>query len=170
MPDGETFSPFINADIRTPSSSGDVLKKCALVALHLIAEEGRNGEGCHVPGMGDEWEMVCPKSPMWESGNEAWSEDETVSSGGSREGNVGNDALHVVGFCGPGDKMSLSLKDWELAKVHRAATWPWTCCARKCVRPVSGAAVAKRPLSQQEMPFSHRGRAVTKGEGCGERK
>ena len=34
MPDHDNFSPFINADIRTPSFSADVLKKCALVALH----------------------------------------------------------------------------------------------------------------------------------------
>ena len=39
MPEGETFSPFINADIRTPFFSADVLKKCAFIALHLIAEE-----------------------------------------------------------------------------------------------------------------------------------
>ena len=59
----------------------------------------------------------CSKSQMWESGDEAWSEDESVSSNGSREGNVGNDALHVTGLYGPGDKISLFLKDWELAKV-----------------------------------------------------
>ena len=52
---GETFSPFFNDDIRTPLFSADVLKKRALVALHLIAEEGRDGDGCHVPGLGDEW-------------------------------------------------------------------------------------------------------------------
>ena len=40
-----------------------------------------------------------------------------MSSGGSREGNVGNDALHVIGLYGPGDKISLFLKDWQLAKV-----------------------------------------------------
>ena len=34
-PNNETFSPFINADIRTPFFSADVLKKCALIALHL---------------------------------------------------------------------------------------------------------------------------------------
>ena len=54
---------------------------------------------------------------MWESEGEAWSEDEHASSGGSREGNVCNDALHVVGLHGPGDKISLFLQDWELAKV-----------------------------------------------------
>ena len=38
MPGSETFSPFINADIRTSFFTADVLKKCALVALHLIAD------------------------------------------------------------------------------------------------------------------------------------
>ena len=28
----ETFSPFFNADIRTPLFSADVLKKCTLIA------------------------------------------------------------------------------------------------------------------------------------------
>ena len=38
MPGSETVSPFLNADIRTPFFSADVLKRCALIALHLIAE------------------------------------------------------------------------------------------------------------------------------------
>ena len=46
-----------------------------------------------------------------------WSEDESVSSSGSRGGNVSNDALHVIGLHGPGDNLSLFLQDWELAKV-----------------------------------------------------
>ena len=87
------------------------------LALHVIAEEGRDGEGCHAPGLGDNWEMGCPKSPMWESGDEARSEDESVSTGGSREGNVCNEALHVIGLCGPGDRISLFLKGREVAKV-----------------------------------------------------
>ena len=61
--------------------------------------------------------MGCPKSPVWESGDEASSKDECVSSSDSREGNVGNDALHVSGLYGLGHKISLFLKDWELAKV-----------------------------------------------------
>ena len=48
----ENFSPFPNADIRAPFFAADVLKKCALLALHLIAEEGRNGEGCHASWSG----------------------------------------------------------------------------------------------------------------------
>ena len=52
-----------------------------------------------------------------ESEGEARSEDESVFSSGSREGNVCNDALHVIGMHGLGDKISLFLQDWELAKV-----------------------------------------------------
>ena len=47
----------------------------------------------------------------------AWSEDESVSSSDSRGDNVCNEALHVTGLYGPGTKVSLFLKDWELAKV-----------------------------------------------------
>ena len=54
---------------------------------------------------------------MWESEGEAWSEDEKETSGGSRESNVCSDALHVVGLHGLGDKISLFLQYWELAKV-----------------------------------------------------
>ena len=108
VPGSETFSPFFNADISTTLFPDDVLKKCALFALHFIAEEGRGGEdGCHAPGLGDEWKVGCPKSPMWESEGEAWSEDESVFSRGSREGNVCNDALHVIGLHGPGGKICL---------------------------------------------------------------
>ena len=31
-----------------PFFSADVLKKCALLALHLIAEAGKDADGCHV--------------------------------------------------------------------------------------------------------------------------
>ena len=40
-----------------------------------------------------------------------------MSFSGSREGNVGNDALHVIALYGLGGKISLFLQDWELAKV-----------------------------------------------------
>ena len=50
---GKNFNPFFNADIRTSLFSAGVLKKCALIALHLIAEEGRDAEGCQTPDFGD---------------------------------------------------------------------------------------------------------------------
>ena len=47
VPGSETFGPFFNADIRTLLFSADVLKKCALIVLHAIAEEERDREvGC----------------------------------------------------------------------------------------------------------------------------
>ena len=40
MPGSETFSPSFAADIRRPFFSADVLTKCALIALHLLEEDG----------------------------------------------------------------------------------------------------------------------------------
>ena len=112
----ETCSPFFTADIRTLFFSADALKKCALVALHLIAAEGEgSASGCRTPHLGD---TCCPKCPMLESEVEAWSEDEIVFSTISREDNVCNEALHVIGLYGTGDKDSLFLKAWELARVE----------------------------------------------------
>ena len=53
------------------------------------------------------WETNVRWAPMRESEGAALSEDENASSGGSREGNVCNDALHVIGLCGRGHKISL---------------------------------------------------------------
>ena len=95
-----------------------------------------------------------------ESEGEAWYENKSVSSSDSREDNVCNDAVHVIGLYGPGDKVSFFLNDWELAKValschtldllcqemHEA--WLLVCCQNSlCVT--------------EGKPFSHRGRAVT---------
>ena len=56
------------------------------------------------------------------------------ASDGDQAGNVSNEALHVIGLHGSGDKISLSAcKDWEMAKGGtKLSQWPWTCCARKC--------------------------------------
>ena len=95
-----------------PVGQCDVLKKCALIALHLIAEEGRSGEsGCRTPDLGDTWRFG------WEGEGEAWYEVESVSSSASRENNVCNEALHVIGLYRPSDKISIFLKDRELARV-----------------------------------------------------
>ena len=105
LPDSEgadnDAGPFFAADIRTFFFSADVFKKCALLALHSIAEEGRGVESGHqVPDQGDEGEFGCPKSPLWESEVEVWSEDESDSSSNSREESVCNEALQVIGLYG----------------------------------------------------------------------
>ena len=75
-------------------------------ALHEMAEEAVGGDGFEVPELEEGWKMGCQSSPMWETEGEAWSEDEGVSSSGSREGSVCNYALHVIGLCGLGGKIS----------------------------------------------------------------
>ena len=60
---------------------------------------------------------VAQQSPIWESEDEVLSEDERVSSTGSRENNVCNCALHVIGLYGSGDKGSPLLEHWELARA-----------------------------------------------------
>ena len=113
MPGSETFSPFINPGIRIACFSADVLKKCALIALRVMAEEAMGGDGLQVPELGEERKMGCQKSPVWESEGDVWSEDESVSSTGFREGNVCNDALHVIGLYGPGSLFSCRIGSWQ---------------------------------------------------------
>ena len=157
LPDSQgrcrTVIPSVPSSMLTsaPPSSLLMSSRSALLGTHLMAEEGREDDGCHVLGLGDEWKMGCPKSPMRESEGEARSEDESVSSTGSREGNVCNDALHVIGLYGPGDKIFLFLQDWGLGHAVPGNEWalvaglllpkgpsvtarraflsPWTCCA-----------------------------------------
>ena len=69
--------------------SVEALEKCALIAMQKKRE------------LGGDWKVACPRSPMWEREGEVWSQDDSVSSSGSREGNVRKDALHVVGLHGP---------------------------------------------------------------------
>ena len=73
--------------------------------------------------------FLIQKKPAIELNSEAFSsfigdgfqvpelEGESESSGGLQAGNVNNEALHVIGLHGSGDKISLFLQDWELAKV-----------------------------------------------------
>ena len=57
----ETFSAFFNADIRTSLFSADVLKNCALIAMHIIEEEREGREdGCHALDLGGEWKVGYP--------------------------------------------------------------------------------------------------------------
>ena len=98
VPDSETFSPFINPDIRTPFFSAP-----------RLAHNGRRRK---------RWrQMGSPKSPRWESEGKAWSEDEGASTNASREGNV---CMRCTSGCmGPMTRSLcfFSCRIWELAKV-----------------------------------------------------
>ena len=59
-PNSETFSPFTNPGTRPlslPFFSVDDLKVCAFIALHVMAEEGRDGNGFQVPELEEENEL-----------------------------------------------------------------------------------------------------------------
>ena len=108
-PNSETFSPFINPDIRPHVFSADVLAHC------LAHHGGRRKRWGWIssPRAGGRMENGLPKVGK----GEAWSEDESVSFTASRKGYMCNEALPVIGLHGPGDTISLFLQDWELAKV-----------------------------------------------------
>ena len=72
-----------------PSIPVEAVKACALVGLHMMAEE-------------DLWRM--------DSGS-------SCSSSSSSENNVGNGALLVIGPHGSGDAIALFLQDWEVVEV-----------------------------------------------------
>ena len=72
-----------------PSIPVEAVKACALVGLHMMAEE-----------------------ISWRSDSGS-----SVSSSSSGENNAGNDAQFVTRLHGSGDTISLFLQDWELAKV-----------------------------------------------------
>ena len=72
-----------------PSIPVETVKACALIGLHMMAEEN-----------------------SWRSDSGS-----SVSSSSSSENNMGNGALFVVGLHGSGDTIALFLQDWEVAKV-----------------------------------------------------
>ena len=72
-----------------PSISAEKVKACALIGLHIMAEEN-----------------------SWRSDSGS-----SVSSSSWDENNAGNDALFVIGPHGPGDTTALFLQDWEVAML-----------------------------------------------------
>ena len=72
-----------------PSIPVEAVKVCALVGLHMMAEEN-----------------------SWRSDSGS-----SISSSSLSENNVGNDALCVIGLHGSGDKISLFLQDWAVAAL-----------------------------------------------------
>ena len=74
-------------------------------------------------------------------------------------------ALNVIGQNWSGEKVSFFLEDLELARValscHTALD---VLCLKMHEARLLGCRCQRGPLSQQEKPFSHRGRAVTKKE------
>ena len=73
--------------------------------------------GCQSLDLGDAWRYGFPKSPDLDSDVESWTESEGTSSSEQCEYNVESLVLSVMGQDQTGEKISLFLEDWELAKV-----------------------------------------------------
>ena len=130
-----------------PFVSAETLKACALIGLHLLAAGDEAGSsGSQSPDLGDLRRQGCPKSPHREGDVESWTESEGTSSSDQCEHNVESLTLNATGQDQSGGMISLfswrigNLRGWLLA-----ATSPWICCAKKCMRPGSWDAATKRP-------------------------
>ena len=74
--------------------------------------------------------------------------------------NVCNDALHVIGLHGLGGKISLFLKDWELAKVALSCHMALDMLCQEMHEAGSRVMLPRGLLSRRECFFSLRGCAV----------
>ena len=84
------------------------------------------------------------------------------------EGILCNNALHVIGLYGPGDKISVILKDWELAKVALSCHMALEVLCQEMNEAFWSA--AERPFVTARKAFlSPRTGCDKNGEGCGER-
>ena len=93
--------------------SADFLKKCALLALHVMAEERREGDGFQVP----ELRIYGKKAAQSGRVKAKLGRKTKVCLPPHLKSNTCNDALRVIGLFGFGDKISLFLKDSELTTV-----------------------------------------------------
>ena len=98
----------------------EALKACALIGLHIMAEENalRSDSGSS-PDFGDRWRYGCPQSRVW--GSNAWAGSEGNTSLEHYEHNVGNLAVEVVGQNWSSEVVSLSLflEDWQAWRMAR---------------------------------------------------
>ena len=64
VPDRETFSPFINSDIRFPLFSRDDLKMCALLTWHINCGRRKRWRWISSPRFGRGMEIWLPKESI----------------------------------------------------------------------------------------------------------
>ena len=164
MSGSETFSPFFAADILTPFFSADVLKKCALIGMHPIAEEGRvESSGCRTRIFGDMWRH--PKSPIWKVRMQLG-----LRTKAFHRVFLAKTTCAIVRCTSSG---CMGLVTWFLSLPGglgaceggiKLSHCPG-CVVSRCMRPGSWVDAARgASVSQQDEPFSHRGRAVTTKE------
>ena len=98
--------------------SAEALKACALIGLHMIADEvtSLSLNGIFLE-LGNRWRYVGPRNPLWKGDVGGWTESECTSSCEVYEHNAESLALEVIGQDWSGEVASLFLEEWELARV-----------------------------------------------------
>ena len=148
--------------------SAETLKACALIGLHLLAAgDDAGSSGGQFLDLGDMWKYCCALKALTGTATSSHGQKAKalflLSSGANTTWNAS--ALNAVGQDRSGEKISLFLEDWELARVALGCH-----IALDLLCQEVGLLLPRGLVSQQGMPFSHRGRAVTEREGCAERK
>ena len=107
-----------------PCFLAETVKACALICLHMMAEENRilllTWVKCG--------SMAAQKGPVWSDNGLEGERSEDSSSVGYYEHNVHNLAIEVVGQNWSSEVISLFLDDWEVGRV--ALSCLWTLCAK----------------------------------------
>ena len=123
-PHGELFfflkkEPMVLSELveLMPCISAETVKACALIGLHMMAEENALRSNTDFSPEGDMWRFDCPKSPVWSSNGVEWAGSEDASSLEYDEHNVGNLAVEVVGQNWSSEVISLFVEDWEVGRV-----------------------------------------------------
>ena len=107
-------------------------------------------------------EVWLPEHLDWDSDVNSRTESEGLSSSDSREHNVESLALSIFGQNWSGEKISLFLENWELARVALSCNVALDMFVPGNARGlVAGLPLPEKPtVTGLRTPFSHRGRAV----------
>ena len=130
------FKPFV---------STETLKACALIGLHLLAAEGEAGSSdSQSPDLGGMLRYGCPESPDWDSESRRLKANALLHVSCA---NTMSKALLFMpsGKIGQAKSLSLPGRLGTCEGGFFAATLPWICCARKCMRPGGRVAASKTP-------------------------
>ena len=125
-PHGELFFFFLKKEPLVlselvelgPSISAETVKACALIGLHMVAEEDAlRSVRDTFPGLGEMWKYGCPKSPVWSGDGYEGERSESTSTLEYYEHNVDNLATEVVGQNWSNEVISLLLEDREVGRM-----------------------------------------------------
>ena len=128
------FQPFHQSWPPDSHFSADVLQKCALLALHVMAKEGRDGDGFQVPKLGKNGKCAAQRVQSVRVKAKLGRKTKVCLPPHLTKATCAITRCRSSGCMGPVTRPLFSFRIWSWQRWHQAATWPWTCCARKRTR------------------------------------